>query len=151
MMLEDAVDYQGVVLLMQQLLKEDCRFIMSKLSKEFEQFNSEQSHLLNRKEFDEFMHIMCEPGEDETNDRANAAAARRDILFQSKRNSCGVLDSTRFSRQQSIEESQTKEHLRTNGKNWSMLYCGGSKPVLDDLKKYKHKFGIGLAVEKFDW
>ena len=32
-----------------------------------------------------------------------------------------------------------------------LLYCGGSKPVLDDLKKYQHKFGIKLAVEKFDW
>ena len=38
-----------------------------------------------------------------------------------------------------------------SAKNWNMLYCGGSQPVLDQLKDFKHKFGIALSVEKFDW
>jgi len=36
-------------------------------------------------------------------------------------------------------------------KNWSMLYCGGSQVLLDQMKDIKHKLGIGLSVEKFDW
>ena len=48
-----------------------------------------------------------------------------------------------------------KKHLQGDGKfsarNWNILYCGGSQPVLDQLKAFKRKFGIGLSVEKFDW
>jgi hypothetical protein len=45
--------------------------------------------------------------------------------------------------------------LRGSGKftakKWNMLYCGGSEPVLAQLKAYKTKYSIGLSVEKFDW
>ena len=34
---------------------------------------------------------------------------------------------------------------------WGMLYCGGSQPVVDALKQIEMLYGIGLAVEKFDW
>jgi len=34
---------------------------------------------------------------------------------------------------------------------WSMLYCGGSQPVLEQLKAFRKKSGINLSVEKFDW
>jgi hypothetical protein len=48
-----------------------------------------------------------------------------------------------------------KRHLQGDGKfrakNWNLLYCGGSQPVLDQLKDFKRKFRIGLSVEKFDW
>ena len=34
---------------------------------------------------------------------------------------------------------------------WQMLYCGGSKPVVDALEAIRDEFGIKLKVEKFDW
>jgi len=36
-------------------------------------------------------------------------------------------------------------------KTWQMLYCGGSKPVVDALAGIQLEFGINLRVEKFDW
>ena len=38
-----------------------------------------------------------------------------------------------------------------SGKKWNMFYCGGSEAVLAQLREYKHKYSIGLSVEKFDW
>lgn len=32
-----------------------------------------------------------------------------------------------------------------------MLYCGGSQPVVNQLKEYERKFGVALEIEKFDW
>ena len=53
------------------------------------------------------------------------------------------------------DEFHIKEALggdsQFSAKHWSLLYCGGSQPVVDQLKDFKHKFGIGLSVEKFDW
>ena len=40
---------------------------------------------------------------------------------------------------------------KSAGKNWKMLYCGGLQPVLDQIKDFKRKFGVGLSVENFDW
>jgi hypothetical protein len=34
---------------------------------------------------------------------------------------------------------------------WGMLYCGGAKPVLDDLKRISDEYQIGLHVESFAW
>ena len=36
-------------------------------------------------------------------------------------------------------------------KAWQMLYCGGSKPVVDALVGVQREVGIKLRVEKFDW
>ncbi len=33
---------------------------------------------------------------------------------------------------------------------WSILYCGGSKSIVKDLKDISKRYGIVLAVEKFD-
>ncbi|CAJ1952236.1 unnamed protein product [Cylindrotheca closterium] len=34
---------------------------------------------------------------------------------------------------------------------WGMLYCGGAKPVLNDLKRISDEYHIGLHVESFAW
>ena len=34
---------------------------------------------------------------------------------------------------------------------WGMLYCGGAKPVLDDLKRISDEYHLGLHVESFAW
>ena len=52
-------------------------------------------------------------------------------------------------------EFKIKHQLQGSGefaaKNWSLLYCGGSEVVLEELEKYRRQFGIALSVEKFDW
>lgn len=34
---------------------------------------------------------------------------------------------------------------------WGMLYCGGAKPVLKDLKQISDEYHLGLHVESFAW
>jgi ferric-chelate reductase len=34
---------------------------------------------------------------------------------------------------------------------WGMLYCGGAKPVLKDLKRISDEYQLGLHVESFAW
>jgi hypothetical protein len=34
---------------------------------------------------------------------------------------------------------------------WGMLYCGGSKPVIDALKSASSTYNIDLKTESFDW
>ena len=41
--------------------------------------------------------------------------------------------------------------IHNSQRSTGLCYCGGSSPVVDQLKDFKHKFGIGLSVEKFDW
>jgi hypothetical protein len=36
-------------------------------------------------------------------------------------------------------------------KKWQLLYCGGSKPVLNSLQHTSLKYGVKLRTEKFDW
>ena len=52
-------------------------------------------------------------------------------------------------------ETQGKEYVAEAGNDardrWEMLYCGGSAPVVKALKDIESKYGISLAVEKFDW
>ena len=36
-------------------------------------------------------------------------------------------------------------------KNWSIFYCGASTPIENNLKDIKKKYGIRIAVEKFNW
>ena len=36
-------------------------------------------------------------------------------------------------------------------KNWKLLYCGGSQPVVDSLKAISTKTGMKFHAEKFDW
>jgi len=36
-------------------------------------------------------------------------------------------------------------------KNWKLLYCGGSQPVVDALTAISARMGIEFHTEKFDW
>jgi Ca2+-binding EF-hand superfamily protein len=36
-------------------------------------------------------------------------------------------------------------------KNWKLLYCGGSQPVVDALTAISTRIGIEFHTEKFDW
>ena len=34
---------------------------------------------------------------------------------------------------------------------WTLLYCGGSQPVVDTLQKIANKTGLKFKTERFDW
>ena len=152
--LVDSVDYRGVLALMQQLLKDSCRPIQGKITKTFERFNSVAPHLLNRDEFEAFINIMLDQGQDDVEDASVLENAGRDVTFQSKPFGLEVLE-REHNRRLIEDEFKIKHQLQGSGefaaKNWSLLYCGGSEVVLEKLEKYGRQFGIALSVEKFDW
>ena len=60
-----------------------------------------------------------------------------------------------------LGDDTTIEYMKTianptNGsenplEDWSIFYCGGSNKIKSDLKDIARKYGLGFAVEKFDW
>jgi len=49
---------------------------------------------------------------------------------------------------------ESKDFVRNSReiiKTWQMLYCGGSAPVVNNLKNIHNEYGIDLKIEKFDW
>lgn len=128
------VNYQGLVAVMQQMLGEDIKFIEDKLTEEFKALSTDGK--LDWVSFGELMRTLA--GEEEIHPNLTRA-----LTLQTSRPSCPE------------DEFHIKTILQGDGefsaKQWTMLYCGGSQPVVDQLKAYRDKFGIGLSVEKFDW
>ena len=154
--LVDSVGYQGVLSLMQQLLKDSCENMefMGKLTMNFELLSSEG--LMDRNGFESFMNLMQR--EEKSDDQGSVPSRRMQFRdkCQSVKNlgSVGNLGSDYLMIQSKVD-SRIRSYFLGDGKfaakNWSMLYCGGSKAVLKALKEYKSKHGIALSVEKFDW
>ena len=151
-LLLDHVDYQGVIALMRQILKDDFSFIEEEISRALEQFNSSETYLLNRVQFEALMYLLTNTCEEEA-----SKELRRDMVYLLKRNSIEgrVGFESKHSKHSSRDESLIRQHLQGDSKfaakNWNLLYCGGSDAVLKELKQYKGQFGIALSVEKFDW
>ena len=149
--LVDSVCYQGILSLMQQLIKDGCENMefMGELTMNFELLSSED--LMDRNGFESFMDLMLR--EEKSDEQGASTNDLRRLQFRDKCQSVGNFGSDCMV--QSEVDSRTKSYLRGDGKfaakNWSMLYCGGSEPVLNSLKEYKSKHGIALSVEKFDW
>jgi hypothetical protein len=145
-----AVNYHGVLSTMRNLLGDDCESVADKITYNFEKVDVSGSCSLDRDMFEEFMNLMLEDGLSEevaTVKRGLERLATCKTLFDSKQ-ATDLSASTK-------DEFGIRRHLQGDGKfsakNWKMLYCGGSQPVLDQLKAYRQKFHIGLSVEKFDW
>ena len=148
--LEDAATFKGVLLMMKHLLGTDCDLMLEKILRNLDAADSYGSSVLTRDMFEDFMTLMRE------DNNANNSAK----LQCRKVDDSDVLNVTRVSID-SVKETISngmfgvKKYLNGDGKfnkkNWKMLYCGGSEAVLSQLKTYKHKYSIGLSVEKFDW
>ncbi|KAL3930514.1 MAG: hypothetical protein SGBAC_011732 [Bacillariaceae sp.] len=54
------------------------------------------------------------------------------------------------------DQPGASEYVKSLDKNiviptWGLLYCGGAKPILSDLKRISAEFHIDLHVESFSW
>lgn len=144
--LTNEINYQGVLSTMRHLLANDCD--VDSITKIFERVDKDGNCRLNRVEFEDFMHLLLQGGCNEEIQTVKQGLARMSTvrdMFQSQQKESSTID-----------EFGIRQHLhggdgKFSAKNWSMLYCGGSAPVLSQLKDYKKKFGIHLSVEKFDW
>ena len=145
--LANEINYQGVLSTMRHLLANDCK--VGTITRIFEQVDVDGNCRLNRVEFENFMHLMLEGNSNEdvqTVKRGLEKMSTARDLFESTKKATSSSKKDEFG---------IKKHLHNGGKfaakNWSMLYCGGSAPVLSQLEDYKNMFGINLSVEKFDW
>jgi len=145
------VNYQGVLSLLQELLEDSFDSIDAKSSENFNLFASEATGLMDRDSFEAFLNLMIR----DENDRASIEGARHRLMFEGKDVSTGQLGSRYGMMLPSKSDSRVNSYLFGAGKfaakNWSMLYCGGSEPVLAQLREYKQKHDVALSVEKFDW
>lgn len=149
------VNYQGVLSTMRHLLGEDCELVTDRITRNFEKINTNGDCRMDSEEFEDFFNLML--SDTDPTQQEDVASIKRGLqrmstardMFESGRGGPKSLDS------ENKDEFGIKKHLYGDGKfsaqNWNMLYCGGSQPVLDQLKAFKRKFGIGLSVEKFDW
>merc|ERR1719215_103920 len=76
-----------------------------------------------------------------TTARSRTVAEQRQLFGTGKKQAGGVGD-------------ESKDFVRNSReiiKTWQMLYCGGSAPVVNNLKNIHDEYGIDLKIEKFDW
>merc|ERR1711933_347768 len=124
-----------------------------KIAQNFELADADADGRLDPDEFEEFFRLMLSQEEELSSSMVQIKRGLQQMttcrdLFANNRPAAPQSDL-------STDEFGIKGHLQGEGKfaarNWNMLYCGGSQPVVDQLKAFKRKFGIGLSVEKFDW
>ena len=135
--------FDGVLSTMRHLLGSDFDLVKLEITRHFNKIDTEGDRQINRADFEAFFDLMLTADQDDSMVNIKRGLERMSTcrdMFES---------SSDDKKSESADEFGIKSKF--SAKNWNMLYCGGSQPVLDQLKDFKHKFGIALSVEKFDW
>ena len=135
---------------MRHLLGSDFDLVKLEITRNINKIDTEGDRQINRADFEAFFDLMLTTDQDDSMVNIKRGLERMSTcrdMFES---------SSDDKKSESADEFGIKKYLQgDDGKfsatKWNMLYCGGSQPVLDQLKDFKHKFGIALSVEKFDW
>ena len=141
---------------MKHLLGDDGLLVTNKITQNFEKIDTNNDCRLDRDEFEKFFNLMLLGSDNQEELSSSMVNIKRGLqLVTTCRDMFDESSRPMSKRHYSKDEFGIKRYLQGDGKfsarNWNMLYCGGSQPVLNQLKAFKHKFGIGLSVEKFDW
>lgn len=144
--------FGGIMKMIDDLLSDECEVLRKKALKNLDLVDSYGSSMLNKDMFEDFMQLMM---------GMDVPSAPQSISStQHSKQSLECMDVQRVSVSDvndtiSNGKFGIRKVLRGDGKfsakKWNMLYCGGSEAVLSQLRAYKHKYSIGLSVEKFDW
>ena len=147
------VNYCGVRSTMRHLLGHDYEMVTNQMKTNFEKVDVDGGCEIDRAGFEIFFNLMLDGSDVE--DKASIATVKRGLHRLSTCRNMFESSEDSQTEQQKDEFGRIKKYLQGEGKfsakNWNILYCGGSQPVLDQLKDFKRKFGVGLSVEKFDW
>eukprot|EP00581_Thalassiosira_minuscula_P014928 CAMPEP_0183730492 /NCGR_PEP_ID=MMETSP0737-20130205/32987_1 /TAXON_ID=385413 /ORGANISM="Thalassiosira miniscula, Strain CCMP1093" /LENGTH=858 /DNA_ID=CAMNT_0025963009 /DNA_START=206 /DNA_END=2782 /DNA_ORIENTATION=- len=145
-----AVNYPGILSTMKHLLGDDFELVVDSITKNFEKIDTNGDGRMDRDQFEDFFYLMLVGSN--VQEEPSIANVKQWLHVMS---SCRDMFESKSDAEQGKDEFGIKKHLQGDGKfsarNWNMLYCGGSQPVLDQLNALERKFGIGLSVEKFDW
>ena len=141
--------FEGVMSTMRHLLGSDFDLVKLEITRHFNKIDTEGDRQINRTDFEAFFDLMLTTDQNDSMVNIKRGLERMSTCRNMFESSADVKKSD------SADEFGIKKYLQGDGKfsakNWNMLYCGGSQPVLDQLKDFKHEFGIALSVEKFDW
>lgn len=140
---DTTANLKGVETIMKQILGDDYQYVEEAIPANFDVYA-----VGGRLDHEGFVILMDSLLDGKDGERESMAKVRS-IFSNDAASRQGSLSSTEE------DKFRIKEIFQGNTqfsrKHWSLLYCGGSQPVVDQLKSYKRKFGIALSIEKFDW
>ena len=166
--LNEVVNEQGVLSLMEELCYDSYSSYQKQLEENFQELSTEGYMTLD--DFDDYLRLalMSDEIDDDmfvstrrgslvskASNLSSGGGRKHSMMFAPKHASTRGLFASSYKEVKTDSEMLVKSILQGNskfgGKNWGMLYCGGSAPVVKALKEYKRKYGVSLSVERFAW
>jgi len=153
---DTTANLEGVETIIKQILGDDYKYVEKAIPSNFDVYA-----VGGKLDHEGFVVLMDSLLDDKGAERESMTTVRRSVEKRKSTVDKFSNDASSPSRRASLS-SQTEEdefHIQEtlqgntqfSRKHWGLLYCGGSQPVVDQLKSYKRKFGIALSIEKFDW
>lgn len=133
--------YYGIQQTMIQLLGDSFELVVDKIRENFEEVDTDGSWTLDKNNFEAFVGLMLLNKDDDGKRITCTDTCKVKNIFDPQHDSA-----MRFGIRKVLQGDD-----RFCAKHWNMLYCGGSEPILAQLRAFKKKYGIDLSVEKFDW
>ena len=151
---DTTANLEGIETIMKQILGDDYQYMEKAIPANFDVYA-----VGGKLDHEGFVVLMDSLLNDQGAERESMTTVRRSV--EKRKSTVDKFSNDATSRRGSLS-SQTEEdefHIQEilqgntqfSRKHWSLLYCGGSQPVVDHLKSYRQKFGIALSIEKFDW
>jgi hypothetical protein len=138
-------------------LRRLCRpfreFNMDEVSELFVAFDADGSGSISKEELCDYIR-KCEADRSALGQSADAAATDTTANFEQR------LAAIRGSGKSyaAIEERELDEAMaavaelrKSIFETWGIMYCGGSAPIINDLRTVSTQYGINLALESFSW
>ena len=121
------------------------------VSRVFRQLDTSGDGFLDRQEFAEAMHIMEGSAETDEEKRRRSTENHR---FESQRKLERAFSSITTEGEEEEEEDRTRAGLGgqdVDVRNWQILYCGGTKQVVETLERIGNETGVDVQIESFEW
>lgn len=171
----DLISREGLEAMISEFLGGIGEYSSSDLEDLYNQVDADGSGEIDREEFEDFLDMVNSNGTSTADDDVE----KKILRGMSRTASCKTLHSidasSRHSSKNNLmdgvpEEGEEEESPSSFGddedvkylvelsmekdrplKDWSIFYCGASGAIEGKLKDITKKYGMGIAVEKFDW
>jgi ferric-chelate reductase len=130
------ISYEGLKALIQDIFVR--KFSDDQLRELFEKADQDKSGRISRKEFDSFMQHL-----------EKRSMEHYDQIRKEKQGKKATSVKSSITLRPMAEEDKVVKVERPD--HWRILYCGGSAPVVEDLKTVSSQHCIPLSLESFAW
>ena len=123
---------------------------MDEVSQLFVAFDTDDSGSISKEELYDYIR-KCETDEESTD------AATTDAAMQNFKQRLAAIRNFGKAHQAAEEREVDEAVAAVKGMNasifeqWGIMYCGGSAPIIRDLRDVSQHFKINLALESFSW